>query len=391
MHKVKREISQFMNQTSVKIALVVSLTMLTLLSLLNVVVIERSEDIFVDVVKTVTLEPVNGGQIIIDRENVRRFNILQFNQDGTERPVPLQVEFVKQFQASLLSVSVIAVLVSLVIGYISSQVFARPLRAISNGMINLRNNDYSHKLDMIGSDEFDEVICEFNRLTDQLEKTEELRKNLISDTSHELKTPIAGLLGQLNGVKEGVFEMDEKRAGTLISQVERLSEIVDRLREFSQIQSEQLKMKKEDVNLYDLIHEVRDQFVHLCKDKKMKLEVLVPKNKTISADKHLLSQVLVNLLQNSINYSGASKMIIELKKDKLIFRDNGVGIKDEDKKYIFERFYRVEKSRNRKTGGLGLGLAIVKEIVNSHGWDIVVLDNKPTGVRFEISLNPSIS
>ncbi len=379
-----KEIASFMRKTSVKIALVVSLTMLTLLSLLNVVVIERSKDTFVDVVKTVTIGPVDGGNIVIDRENIRQYNILHFYQDGTERPTPLQEEFVKQFQASLLSVSIIAILASFFIGLVSSQIFSRPLRSLSSGMRNLRNNDYDLKLKNIGSEEFDEVVCEFNRLTDQLSKVEKLRKDLISDTSHELKTPITALLGQLNGIKEGVFELDEKRTDLLIGQVERLSDIVERLQEFARIQSSKVNLNKKNLNLKKLLEKISGQFESELKEKKIKFINNVPKDYNIKGDEYLLSQVFINLLSNTLKYSKAQRVEISTKEKMIVFADDGIGISDSDKPYIFERFYRVEKSRNRKTGGLGLGLAIVKEIVETHNLKIKVSDKKPTGTKFTI-------
>ncbi len=373
-------------KTSVKIAIVVSLAMLTLLALLNLVVIERSKDTFVNVIKTITIGPVDGGNIVLEREEVRQYNILHFFQDGTERPTPLQEEFVEQFQASLISVSLIAIVVSLVIGFVSSQIFTRPLRSLSSGMRNLRNNDYNLRLKNIGSEEFDEVICEFNRLTDELSKVESLRKDLISDTSHELKTPITSLLGQLNGIKEGVFELDGKRTDLLINQVERLAEIVNRLQEFSRIQSNQIKIKKKRIEFLTFLKNIFSQFEQDLKNNKIKQKFNIDKGFVVNGDEYLLEQVFSNLIQNAIKYSKASKIIVTANEKLIEFTDDGIGIADTDKPYIFERFYRVEKSRNRKTGGLGLGLAIVKEIVESHGWKIKVKDNIPRGTKFIISL-----
>ena len=383
---LKRKLKGVSRKTSIKIGVVVSLTMLTLLLLLNIVVIERSRNTFVKVVKTVTVGPVDGGNIVLEREQVKQFNILRFYQDGTERPVPLQEEFVKEFQASLLKISVIGIIVSFIIGFLSSQVYSRPLRALSNGMRQLRNNDYYLKLQNLGSEEFDEVICEFNRLTDQLSKVEKLRKDLISDTSHELKTPLTSLFGQLNGIKEGVLILDKERNEVLISQVERLSDIVNRLQEFSRIQGSQLNLKKKKINLSKLINKITNSFGQEFNNKNIKLVLEVDKSMTVLADNYLLSQVFTNLLQNAVKYSRAEQVTIIGNKNEIVVRDDGIGISDEDKQFIFERFYRVEKSRNRKTGGLGLGLAIVKEIVEAHEWKIKVKDNEPAGTKFVITI-----
>ncbi|MCA9380888.1 HAMP domain-containing histidine kinase [Candidatus Dojkabacteria bacterium] len=380
---IKNQVVAFFRKTSVKIALVISFTMLTLLSLLNIAVIEKSKDTFVNIVNTITIGPISR-RVGMHGEEVNQYNILRFYQDGSERPKPLQEEFVESFQSSLVGIGIITIFVSFFIGFLASQFFVRPLKVLSSGMRKLKDNDYRLKLKNTGAEEFDEVICEFNHLTSELERIEKIRKDLISDTSHELKTPITSLIGQLQGIKDGVLTIDDERTDLLISQVERLSDIVERLQEFSRLQSKQLRLKKVDINLKDEIKRLVKQFKPELDKSGIKVNINIEDDFQLKADKDMLMQVFSNLLSNAIKYSKASNIKICLRKNKISFEDNGVGIDDQHKKYIFERFYRVEKSRNRKTGGLGLGLAIVKEIVTTHGWKIVVKDTPNGGTTFEI-------
>ncbi|MCA9386735.1 HAMP domain-containing histidine kinase [Candidatus Dojkabacteria bacterium] len=385
---IKLQIVSFFRKTSVKIALVISFTMLTLLSLLNIAVIERSRSSFVDVVNTIAIGPISK-RMGMNGEEVKQYNILRFYQDGSERPKPLQEEFVESFQSSLISIGVITVLVSFFIGFLASQFFVRPLRVLSTGMRKLKDNDYRLKLKNTGAEEFDEVICEFNHLTDELARIEKIRKDLILDTSHELKTPITSLLGQLQGIKDGVLNITADRTDLLIAQVHRLSDIVERLQEFSRLQSKQLRVKKSKVNLKTLVKTLVKQFKTELDENNIRTNINIPDTFEVYADKELLMQVFTNLLSNAIKYSKASNIKIYLKNNNntIVFQDNGIGILDEHKKYIFERFYRVEKSRNRKTGGLGLGLAIVKELITSHDWKIVVKDTPNGGATFEINMS----
>jgi signal transduction histidine kinase len=329
-------------------------------------------------VKTVTIGPFDN-----TRDGIQQYNILHFYQDGSERPRPLQEEFEDNFQKSLFSIVIISVCASFLIGLLITHIFTRPLRSLGSGMRKLRSNDYKQKLRDIGIEEFDDVICEFNRLTDELDRVEGLRKDLISDTSHELKTPLTSLRGQLEGVRDGVFEMDEPRVKKLIDQVSRISELVDRLQEFSRIQSKTVSLQKKRISLQSVVNDVVEDLKEDVSNKGMKIHFSMQNNE-VNADRDMLMQVIRNLIQNAISYSHAKN--IEVGSDETSFwvKDDGIGIPKAHQKYIFERFYRVEKSRNRATGGLGLGLAIVKEIVDAHGWKISVEGVKPKGVSFTI-------
>lgn len=390
----------WLSKTSTQIAVVVSLMCLGLFLLLNFAVLKNSENSFETVVGGIQLEripnsvselpgyhiysayPLTLNQKI---EPANRLDIVKFYLDDDD-PKSLTDLFVDQFQRSIFWVSILAVGVSFGIGLLASKVYTTPLAHLSQGMTKLRENDYKFKLESTGTMEFDQVIDEFNRLTDELQKVEVLRKDLIADTSHELKTPIASLMGQLEGVRDGVLPFDEDRVKVLMDQVRRLDDLVERLQEFSRIRNKNQNLQKVDIKLRELIGRVVSVQQLSLDEHGIHVNVNVEENMIVKGSEILIEQIFNNLMSNAIAYSMAESITISSGDNMIVFADDGVGIPEEHLPYVFERFYRVEKSRNRQSGGLGLGLAIVKEIVEAHGWTISARNNHPRGLRYEISL-----
>lgn len=379
-------LSEIVNTTGFKIGIAVSFMCLVLFGLLNFVVINNSRSSFLDVLEGAEFQLQEGTQFG-DYTGKDKLNILKFYLDQVETAKPLQDQFVEDFQASLLWILSLGVASSFLIGFIASKVFTRPLNQLSAGMKKLRKNDYRIELERIGTEEFDIVIDEFNCLTQELQRIEDLRKDLISDTSHELKTPLTSLYGQLEGIRDGVLEPDKKRMENLLSQVSRLSDLVERLQEFSRLRNKSYNIEMEKFNFKSFIDSVFQNFQKDLETEKIGYSLQFRDKFVVKADRNMLETVFVNLITNTLKYSKASAITIKANSKEIIYSDNGVGIPEEHIQYIFERFYRVEKSRSRSTGGLGLGLSIVKEIVEAQGWEISVSsDKKKGGVEFRIRM-----
>lgn len=384
-----RDIKILLSKTSAKISLAVSGMVIAMLFVMNAVVIEQSKDVFVNVVGTVTID--SAGDLLFSPINPissrGQINILTFDSNGKIRPKPLQEVYVENLQQVLLKVALLAVAISLFIGIASSRIFSRPLNRLSSGIQKLRRNDYKFKLEKTGTLDFDIVIEEFNRLIDELQRVEDLRKDLISDTSHELKTPLTSLTGQLEGIKDNVLDSSPERITKLLDNVYRLNDLVERLQEFSRIRNKNAKLRKQDLVLKDVLERVIDSLRNDIKKQNLKINVDISSEKRINADEYLLQRIFENFITNTLRYAQATEFTIRMNEGNLIIEDNGIGIDEEHLPFIFERFYRVEKSRNRKTGGLGLGLAIVQELVQSHGWKIEVESKtkEVPGIRFTIS------
>jgi len=363
------------NNIALKITIIVAVFSTLLLTVLNLVVVERSKEAFLSVVRRAPIEfdPISQEHI--------RFGLLS-PEENLKGPLEL---FAEEFHNSLIIMNIVGIITSIAIGFLVSRIITHPLRQLEHGVKKLQENDYKIFLENTGTEEFDKVIAEFNYLAKELARVESLRKDLISDTTHELKTPITALLGQLEGVKDGMLTFDKKRIEVLLQQVKRLNDLVEKLQEYSRLRSKTAKLNLSNFKLKLMLTEILKIYQDQLQAKKIKVSLDIPDDFILTADKSLFERVIINLLENALKYSEADSISITVKVGQFCFADNGIGIPDVHFLYIFERFYRVEKSRNRKLGGLGLGLAIVKEIVEAHGWKISVEKAFDKGVKFCIN------
>ena len=288
-------------------------------------------------------------------------------------------------QPALLAGSVLAIVlgIPLLIGWLSSRLIASPLKAFNAAIASLQTSDYKVQLPTAGITEFDKVFASFNTLTKRLHEEEKLRKDLISDTSHELNTPLTAIAGQLTAMQDGTLPMTKERIGIVKEQADRLTGLIDGLDAYTRARMPSTG-KPEAVRLEQLCQELIDGVALELKDKNIQPELHIPPKLIIQADHKAIQQILQNLLQNALRYSEATKIIIKADEHRLYFTDNGKGVSADSLPYLFERFYRVEKSRSRATGGLGLGLAIVKELAERQDWTITAEPAKP-GLGFVIT------
>lgn len=256
-----------------------------------------------------------------------------------------------------------------VLGLLAARFVRRPLRQFNNAVASLKQSNYKVRLQSTGIREFDEVFSEFNDLIERLRHEEKLRKDLVSDTSHELKTPLTTMIGQLTAMQEGKHSVTPERIATLKEQAERLAELVQQLEAYTKARTPNTG-KPEDIQLRQFCEQLTKHFSTELKQKGIQVKLDVAEGLKVHADRRALQQILTNLMQNTLRYSEASELYISADKQQLIFSDNGRGVPPESLPYLFERFYRVDKSRSRETGGLGLGLAIVKELTEQQGWRI---------------------
>ncbi|MBN1915448.1 HAMP domain-containing histidine kinase [Candidatus Dojkabacteria bacterium] len=371
-----------MNKTAFKITLIIAVFCTTLLALLNFMVIERSRKAFIEVINRGAIRVERPIDEFDNRQGQFIFETSDRDADDTKRTRGPIETFTATFQKSLLLINLIGIIASVGIGFLAARIITEPLGQLEKGVKKLQENDYKFKLGKTGTHEFDKVIDEFNHLTTELERVETLRKDLISDTTHELKTPVTSLIGQLEGIKDGVLKPDKKRLQVLIDQVNRLDDLVERMQEYSRLRSKTAKLKIVSFLLKPFLRELIKPYSRELKGIKIILEI--NPDYFLKADKSLFERVIINLLENSLKYSRGNIITIKANENTITFEDNGIGIPANNMPYIFERFYRVEKSRNRKTGGLGLGLAIVKEIIEAHGWKIEAHNGKKSGLCYTI-------
>ncbi|NJN42944.1 MAG: two-component sensor histidine kinase [Flammeovirgaceae bacterium] len=233
---------------------------------------------------------------------------------------------------------------------------------------------------------------------ERLKKLEAFRKDFIANISHELKTPMFAAQGFVHTLQDGAINDPAVRDQFLTKAAKSLDDLdalVQDILTLSQIETGEIKMKFETFDLYKLAMELVDQFEPKVEEKKLELIVVKPtKPVLVIADRLRISQVLTNLISNSVNYTSENgkveiRFMVGKKKVVTFVKDNGEGIPEEDLHRIFERFYRVDRSRSRTHGGTGLGLAIVKHILEVHKTKATVTSKIGKGSVFSFKLPKS--
>jgi histidine kinase len=222
-------------------------------------------------------------------------------------------------------------------------------------------------------DELDQLAESFNQMTTRLESAESLRKQLIGDIAHELRTPLATIKGYLEGLIDGVLPPERDSFHQIYQEAERLQLLVDDLQDLNRVESGAYQLDFDPVDLAEVIQTTVKRLALQFEEKRVSLSTDLPDNlPEIQGDQDRLGQVFTNLIGNSLQYTPAGGQV-NIKADQqgrhiqVDITDTGIGISREDLQHIFTRFYRVDKSRSRVGGGSGIGLTIAKHLVESHG------------------------
>lgn len=236
----------------------------------------------------------------------------------------------------------------------------------------------------------EELIFVFTDIT-PLKQIEKTKRELISNISHELKTPLTAIKGFVETLEERVQDPESISFVKIIKrQTERMINILKDILTLSRLEDRAFQLRIETVNLNELIENTMKLFEKRAKDKGLEMEFSCEKKIVINADPELLEQLLINLIENAINYTERGKIGISLNSSsstvKIEVFDTGIGIPEEHIPRIFERFHVVDKSRSKETGGTGLGLSIVKHIVLLHNGDIKVESKIGEGSKFTVTL-----
>ena len=250
-----------------------------------------------------------------------------------------------------------------------SVVSSKRMRKILLSMRLVREGEYSHKIQMRGSDEFATLATEFNKLTDRLQESEAQQRQFVSDASHELKTPLASIKLLSDSILQNEMDADTMRefVSDIGSEADRLTRMTQKLLTLNRAES--AEVQHEIVDLSVTLSSVFRMLVPLADKAQIKLTAKVDRDCTILAFEDDAYQIMFNLVENGIKYNrpgGKVHVTVEHTAEDVVFsvQDTGVGIPDDAKEHIFERFYRVDKARSRQAGGSGLGLSIVHDLVS---------------------------
>lgn len=294
-------------------------------------------------------------------------------------------------KSSILIAVLISITIGIIIALILSTNITNPIKQISDATLKIKDGNYNINLKDSKIIELENLQNNIKYLSINLKNQKFLRKQYAQDISHELRTPITNLQLYIEAIKDGVIDADEQTLSSLLEEIHRLEGLVVNLNKSFNDNSEYLKINKKEFNLSEHINSLLDT----VKPRLNKLDIsLIEEIKDgiiINSDKDKISQIVQNLVSNAIKAIKDDGLIrVSLSEDKnkiyLVVKDNGVGISDEKKEAIFERFYRIDDARNTKLNGHGLGLSITKNFVESLGGKIKLKSKLGKGSTFSVIL-----
>ena len=283
----------------------------------------------------------------------------------------LEDNFISTIKMANVKAGLAAIVLALVAGLYLSMRISRPLVMLSEATRRIAERELSHRVPITTNDEIGEVGGAFNKMAESLEKNEELRKNLIADVAHELRTPLAILRGNLEMLKENVTEPTPDVLVSLHEETIRISRLVEDLQSLSHADAGEVLLDRQVEDIAEIVKAVAQDLKPEAALKRIEITLETAEFTEVSIDRYRIGQVLYNLISNAIRYSEHGIIRIKVlafpNEVRVVVQDNGPGIKKEHLPFIFDRFYRAEKSRNRGSGGSGLGLAIAKSFIEAHG------------------------
>ncbi|MEU5858456.1 ATP-binding protein [Nocardiopsis dassonvillei] len=308
--------------------------------------------------------------------------------------VPLTGEGLVRVFGVVLLVLVLTVVVSVAV----STRLVRPVRALTDAVRRMREGRGDSRVEVRDSGELGQLADAFNEMAEHLERLEKQRRAMVSDVSHELRTPLSNLRGWLEAAQDGVADLDRERMGMLVGETLLLQDIVDDLQDLALADAGKLRLSPEPVDAGALVEQVVDSQRLRAAGAGLRLVAEAGDEAgheagdvVVVADRTRLVQVVGNLLGNALRHTPApgtvtvrasrsgGEAVVEV-------ADTGVGIPAEDLPHVFDRFWRADKSRNRRTGGSGLGLAIVRNLVELHGGSVAVESVVGEGTTFTVRL-----
>ncbi|KGX91473.1 sensor histidine kinase [Pontibacillus marinus] len=301
---------------------------------------------------------------------------------------------IKELSNQFMLAGIITLFLTVFAIFILSHFITRPLVRMKLATEELMKGNMKVSLGYKRSDELGQLSNSIVILAGDLERLKEERKEFLASISHELRTPITYIKGYANiASREKISDQErEKYLRILKEESEHLTLLIKNLFELAKMDQNQFVIYKENVYICEIIQKVKEKMTPIFKDKQISFELKCEPDLQVAVDSERFHQVLINLIDNAINHSGElSKVRLHVEQSKpglitISISDDGNGIPKEELPFIFERLYRVDKSRSRSLGGSGLGLSIVKEIIEKHGGQVHAESNLEKGTTISIEL-----
>ena len=308
------------------------------------------------------------------------------------------MNFKKSINESIIASGAITLIIFIWISLYFSKQFSMPIKDVVNMSVNLSKGNFDTKSSIISNiEELERLRESINMLAEKLKYQDTLRRRLVSDISHEIRAPLNVLQNNLEAMIDGLFPITKDRLNYLNEEVIRFGKLLNNLNTLKEFESESIKFNFETISLDKLIIDICKDFDIAAENKNIKLSYNIEPNEnySINADKDKLKQVFINVISNAIKFTEKdgdiiTNLYVENKKIVVEIIDHGIGIKKEDLPFIFERFYRGDKSRHQ-TEGNGIGLAIVKNILDIHNAKVDIGSAEGKGTVFKIYFYKNMS
>ncbi|WP_010234006.1 HAMP domain-containing sensor histidine kinase [Clostridium arbusti] len=298
--------------------------------------------------------------------------------------------FINNLNQSFIISFFITLILGLLISFFLSRQIASPLEKITKTASDMRRGNLGVRSNIkCNTKEIEELACSINYLAETLQNQEELRKRLTSDMAHEIRTPLTTLKTHVEALIDGIWEPSKERFQVFYEELDRLSKLVNNLRNISKLEQAGITLNKSKFDLSSEITNIVDTFKPIFMKQNYLITTEITEKIIVYMDKDNLKQILYNLLSNANKYleiNGRVKVSLFESRGYIVIEveDNGIGISEKDLPYIFERFYRSDISRDKNSGGSGLGLTITKSLVEANGGKIQVKSKIGEGTAFSI-------
>ncbi|MBI2868369.1 MAG: HAMP domain-containing protein [Chloroflexi bacterium] len=333
-------------------------------------------------------EPTAGGAPRLPESGGARFGVVGVSPPDFPSPLALYGRIIR----FLLWGAVLAAAVALAFTFFLSRRISAPVKALAATAARLGRGDLSQRARLKEKGEMGELTRAFDAMAGELERADKLRRNLVADVAHELRTPLSNIRGYLEAVRDGVVQPDAATLRSIDEEAALLARLVEDLQELSLADAGELKLVRQPEDVGELVKQSVAVMRERAAARGLSLSADVPDSlPRVNIDSHRIRQVLRNLLENAVVHTGQGGVVSVAARGfdghvEVAVVDTGEGIPAADLPYIFERFYRVDRSRARTTGGSGLGLTIARSLVEAHGGQIEARSEPGKGSRFSFTL-----
>jgi len=292
------------------------------------------------------------------------------------------------------SIPFLVPIIGMLIGSLGVRRWVNPLADVMGAAETLAEGDFSVRVEEKGDQEFIKLAQSFNHMAEELQHAEQQRRNLTADVAHELRTPLHILQGNLEGALDGVYKATPDYFKSMLEETSLLQRLVEDLQTLSLAETGNLELNIQNLLVKELLQDVVTSFSGQAEENNIQLRLNYPEELeelNLEGDWHRLDQIFGNLVSNALRYtSDGGEIILGVDKSdqavQITIQDTGAGIPSEDLPFVFDRFWKGDKTRSRSSGGSGLGLAIAKQLVSAHGGTIKVESEEGVGTRFIVQL-----